>query len=204
MADKKTIILIGGAPTVGKSTMAQALSARLGLPWISTDQIRSIMRAVAHKEDYPELFNSVGFTAEEFLTRFSAEDIARMERIQSIDTWVGIKAFIEEDFTWRSGFIIEGVNILPEMVKKDFGDNENVRALFLVDEDFERTRNVVFTRGLWDDAHLYPDHLKAKEVEWVLLFSQNLKAEAQQYGYAIIDITKSETDAEAALKALDL
>lgn len=39
-----TIILIGGAPTTGKTTLAKALSRVLGLPWISTDHIRAWMQ----------------------------------------------------------------------------------------------------------------------------------------------------------------
>ncbi len=42
-----TKYLIGGAPTVGKSTIAAPLAAHLNLPWISTDRIRDIMRTVA-------------------------------------------------------------------------------------------------------------------------------------------------------------
>jgi 2-phosphoglycerate kinase len=42
-----TKYLIGGAPTVGKSTVAAALAAHLDLPWISTDQIRDILQSDA-------------------------------------------------------------------------------------------------------------------------------------------------------------
>lgn len=59
---KRKIILIGGAPTVGRSTMAKFLSERLGIPWISTDQTRAIMQAVVSKDAYPALFTANGMT----------------------------------------------------------------------------------------------------------------------------------------------
>lgn len=204
MAAEKTIILIGGAPTTGKSTLARALSAHLGLPWISTDQIRAVMKSVARAEDFPHLHNATGHTAETFLTTFSVEDIARMEMEQGHDTWVGIKAFIEGDSTWRQGFIIEGVNILPALVARDFKDHKNIKPLFLVDDNEDRTRKVVFTRGLWDDADKYPDTHKEKEVQWALLFGRQLRAAADEYKYPVLEINKNDNDLKTALGLLGL
>ena len=48
----KKIILIGGAPTTGKSTMAKRLGQHLGLPWMGTDYLRTIIKKVARKEVY--------------------------------------------------------------------------------------------------------------------------------------------------------
>lgn len=102
----RTIILIGGAPTTGKSTMAALVAKHLSLPWISTDQIRETMRIVARREDHPKLFNPEGYTAERFLTEFSAEQIANMEMEQGEAVWLGIKPFIEDDYMWKDGFVI--------------------------------------------------------------------------------------------------
>jgi len=50
------IILIGGAPTTGKSTIAMRLSEELHLPVISTDQIRTIIQSIADPHIHPNLF----------------------------------------------------------------------------------------------------------------------------------------------------
>jgi 2-phosphoglycerate kinase len=102
----KTIILIGGAPTSGKSTVAAALSARLGLPWISTDQIRTVMRSSTTPDLSPDLFNPVN-DPEVFLTRYSAEEIARMEWAQGEAAWPGIRAFVRHSHDWRDGCVVE-------------------------------------------------------------------------------------------------
>lgn len=202
--DSKTIILIGGAPTTGKSTMAAQLSRQLQIPWMSTDQIRDIMRLVARREDYSALFTPEGYGAERFLTEFSAEQIADMELAQGEAVWPGIKAFIEDNYTWKDGFILEGVNILPHLIKRDFAESKHIKTVFLIDEDADRIRHVVFTRGLWDDAQLYADDVKEKEVAWVLDFSRKITSEAQRCGYPCVEVSKKADDLPAVIKALGL
>ena len=200
----RKIILIGGAPTVGKSTVAELIAKKLNIPWISTDQIRQIMRATVKRENMPDLFNPEGYTAETFLTKFSAEEIVEIEMKQGDATWIGIKKIIDDDFTWKNGFIIEGVNILPHLVKKDFGEDKNIKTIFLIDENADKIRHVIFNRGLWDDAHTYPDYIKEKEIEWVLLFNKKIRMEAEKYDYPFIEVTKNLNDIEKIIKILEL
>jgi hypothetical protein len=95
------------------------------------------------------------------------------------------------------------VNILPSLVARDYGRDSRVRAAFLLDDDVERIRHVVYTRGLWDDADRYGDHLKEKEVEWVQVFNSLLKAEAERCGYPVVGVAKNPADADRVLAALD-
>lgn len=198
----KRIILLGGAPTTGKSTIAQALAKYFDLPWISTDQIRNTMRITASRETHPNLFNPEGYDAERFLAEFSAEQIVAMELAQGEAAWAGIKAFIEEDYTWNDGFVIEGVNILPHLIAKDFSQNGDISAVFVVDHDIERMRKVIYERGLWDDADKYPDSLKEKEVEWVTLFNRHLEDAAKEHSYPLIEVHKNSDDAARIISAL--
>ena len=199
------VILIGGAPTVGKSTLAQKIAGRLGIPWLSTDQIREIMRAATTPADAPDLFTP-DLSAEEFLTKYSAEEIVALEMKQGEATWPGVAALIKHAYPWkkRRGFVLEGVAILPHLVARDFKDDPLVSAVFLVDEDADRMREVVFTRGLWHDARTYSDDVKEKEVEWAQLFSHTLKAEVAQYGYPAVEVEKGEQDVSQVLSALSM
>lgn len=200
--NSRNIILIGGAPTTGKSMMAYLIAKHLGVPWISTDQIREIQQSVASRKEFPSLFNTRGYNAEKFLTEFSAEQIVNMEMEQGEVVWLGVKKLIEDDYLWKEGCVIEGVGILPRLVARDYKDDLHVKTVFLVDEDADRMRDVVFTRGLWGDAHTYSDSVKEKEVEWALLFSHKLKTEAETYGYRLVEVTKNKNDLQAVLNAL--
>lgn len=200
----KLIILIGGTPTAGKSTLAGLLSERLKLPWISTDQTRDIMQAMANKDEHPDLFNDSGYDAESFLNKFRAEEIADMEFKQGIAAWPGNKKLIEGDYTWPNGFIMEGVGIIPELVAT-LSTSNDIRPVFIIDDSIERMREVVFNRGLWDAAHTYSDGLKEIEVKWAKIFSKQLEEEARKYSYPVVKIEKdSEKDLPAVLRALKI
>ena len=193
----RMIILIGGMPTTGKTTLARELSRRLALPWLSTDQTRLVMQGVADPKQYPQLLSAHGLSAAEFFQRFSPEEIAEREYMHGIETWPGNKKLIEDDFTWREGFILEGVNILPSLLPS-LQTSSDVRPLFLTDEGDDALRKAIFSRGLYDT-------LKECEIIWARLFDQRIQAEAQQYGYPVVRVQKdSEIDMPNVLLSLGL
>jgi 2-phosphoglycerate kinase len=201
---KRRIILIGGMPTVGKSTIAQALSRHYDLPYISTDQIRVIMEGtVKDTSEYPLLFNEEGHTAESFLNNYTADEIATLEYNQADEVWPVIRNFIEHDWVWRQGMIVEGVNIVPHLVVEPLRDSIHVQTLFLSDKNQERTREVVFSRGLFGPAASYSDSVKDKEVEWVNLFNQRICNDARQYGCKMFDTNKTQKDVYKIIAWLD-
>src|SRR5689334_1426706 len=101
----KDVLLIGGMPTAGKSTIAAKLSCHLDLPWISTDQVGTIMRAVASREQHPELFvweDNDGF---QYLDELTADEIADREFAKGEAVWLGVRKLIQRDYAWNEGFI---------------------------------------------------------------------------------------------------
>lgn len=184
------IILVGGSPTTGKSYTAKKIAETLKIPWISTDLIRNQMRRIVRKKDYPKLF----FFSEEkedmaakYLSKTSAKDIVKHQNQESVEVWKGVKAIIDGDYVWGS-FIIEGVAILPKLVHKLVVKNKKITPVFLVDDNFERVRKTIFTRGLWGPADEYPDNVKEKEVEWVLEFNDYILKEAKKYNLPVVNI----------------
>lgn len=178
------VILIGGAPTNGKSYIARKLASEFNLPWISTDTFRETMREIVRKEDYPHLFHFAGevVTAEEYLSSHTPQEIVDSQNSESTEVWKGVKGLIEHDYVWKT-FIIEGVAILPSLVKELDLSKAEILPIFLIDEDRERVKNVVYTRGLWDDAKTYSDDVKGVEVEWAMLFGDYLYKEVTKFGY---------------------
>lgn len=199
----RQVILIGGAPTVGKSTLAKKIAQELGLPWISTDQIRGVLKSVADRQKYPELFHSTGLTAEEFLTQYSASEVAKMEYDQATEVWPGVRALIDNDSDWQDGCVVEGVNIVPHLVHRDYANSDVVKAIFVCDDDAEQIRQVVFDRGLYGAASTYSDSVKDTEVEWVGLFNTKIKNEADRYGYPCVERTKNEIELPSVLNIID-
>ena len=192
-------------PTAGKSTVAVNLSKHLNLPWISSDQIGIIMRTVAEREKNPTLFTWEDYDGFQYLRKFTADEIADNEFAKGRAVWSGIRKLIEEDYTWSDGFIIEGDDILPYLVARDFSEVSNVKAVFIGDHDIERVRNIVYTRNfVGHDASAYPDDVKEKEVTWVLNFAEKLKNQAITHKMPWVDVEKSEHDLAKVLTALGL
>lgn len=188
------IIIIGGAPVVGKSFIARRLSEELKLPWISTDGIREIMRRIVKKEDFPQLFHldEKEITAEKYLSSHTPQQIIDSQNAESEDVWKGVEALIDTDYVWKD-YIIEGVAILPSLVKSIDISKHNIKPVFLIDENKERIKNTIYTRGLWDDANTYSDEVKEIEVEWTVLFNKYIESETKKYGYKVYKIEERES-----------
>ncbi len=198
----KQFILIGGAPTTGKSTLARHVAQHYGLPWISTDQLREVVRPYANEATHPTLF-SAQMSAEIFLTRYSPQQIADMEYAQGDEVWPAVCGLLDGDSDWPDGCVIEGVNILPHLVaQEDYPNKEQVKPVFLVDLDEDRMRKVVYERGLYAPAHTYADDVKETEVQWAMLFAQRLQAEAEAYHMPCFNVTKSAQDFANILASL--
>ena len=197
-------LLIGGAPTVGKSTAAAALAAHLALPWISTDQIRDIMRSVASRHDHPKLFNPEGYDAEGFYNAFATEDVVAIEIGQGEAAWTGISTLIAHDYTWPRGFVVEGVNLLPRLIARDFASDAGVKTVFVTEADPDRMRDVVFNRGVWDDARRTSDAAKEKELAWIRRFDAWVKAQALAHGFPVVALEKDGKDLGRILEALKI
>ena len=191
----RKVFLIGGSPTAGKSYVARKLAEDLKLPWISTDIIREQMRWIVRKEDYPNLFLrgdvDVADAAIEFFAHNTAKEIVKHQNKESEDVWKGVRGLIESDYEWED-FIVEGVAILPKLVaNQKWKIKKDIKTIFLIDEDKERVRNTIFSRGLWSDPQKYPDDIKEKEVEWVLAFNDYIKKEAKKYNFPIVSADRT-------------
>lgn len=196
----KKFILIWWAPTTGKSTLAQKLSKELDIPWFSGDQIRMLMKIYAHRDETGGLFLPEWHdTAETFLWHYSVQEIVDMEFAQAYDVWPWVQKMLDDCYSYPNGCIIEWVNITPEVVKQNLSLRNDVFPIFIVDDDQERIKDVIYTRWLFGDAKSYSDDLKQKEVEWVKVFIEKLKDDCEKYNFPCISIEKKENDIEKIL-----
>ncbi len=192
---KRSVILIGGAPLTGKSTLAAELSRKLDMPWVSTDDIRKWMRALVRPEDYPYLFDGQDLDVESFYHRFkTAPEVFEKVKREGLDVQKGMTAMIDS-FWWWDGFIIEGIAVTPLYVRQlqDAHLSLTVKPVFLIDQDRDNIRKRIDKRGLWGDAGTYPDYVKPIEVEWTVLLNGYYEQEAAKYGFIAHDITELAT-----------
>jgi 2-phosphoglycerate kinase len=163
----KKIILIGGAPATGKTTLAKKLSKKYNCPWISTDFIRSWMKNIISKKDFPNLFHFSNITAEEYYKKHTINETIKLEKLRDKEVFKGIKTFIEKNHNWDL-FIIEGISIHPEFISKLKSKNYKIYPIFFIENNEERIKNILYTRGLWGDAKTYEDWVKNIEQKYLL------------------------------------
>lgn len=164
------IYLIGGAPRVGKSSLAQQLAAKLQIGWISTDLLIDLLRTkgdLAIKQQWDASPEAIKAAAEFFFPY--------LERF----VW-GVNSMADS-------YIIEGVDFLPAQVAK-LASQYTVRSLFLgrsqlTFEQFDRFPGR--SRGY---AAL-PEALRKRIVEDIPSWSDFVRHDAQQLGYPYLDMS---------------
>ena len=170
------IILIGGPQATGKTTLAKALSLRLNMPWISTDQIRRIC--------------GVDPKGKEVLS----EEIEDNEEV-----WKGVERFIRSPFPWDAA-IVEGVAILPHLVASL---DIKVSPVFIIDTDEKRIAETIYQRSLLPWIRTKTEEQQKKKVAYIIEHNDFIKKEAQKYNFPIIEVSKSNKDIERVMELLN-
>ncbi|MSU76415.1 hypothetical protein EXS54_03025 [Patescibacteria group bacterium] len=187
------IYLIGGAPRLGKSSVAKELMKKLSVPWESTDTIRSaVYQAMdpatrdarlpfANVQDHIEVFKRPTDTLiEEHYTE--AKSLAA-----SIEAYAGDHVMTDEPL------ILEGLHLTPGLVKQlqtsDKFHNQT-KTLFITVTDKEMLlAGIKASMGHHDWLRGKPADTLTAAVEFIFQFSESLQSEALNEGYEIIERT---------------
>jgi 2-phosphoglycerate kinase len=140
-SDKPIIILIGGAPGVGKSTLAAELAYRLGIRrMVSSDAIREALRSLISSQLSPELHAS-SYTAWRTELLPEEDDRPRRKRVirgyqsQSQQLAAALTAIVKRNVTEATPVVIEGVHLLPGLLPVISPEDAIVIHLILVAPD---------------------------------------------------------------------
>ena len=168
------IIVIGGASGTGKSTLAKRLSKHCNIPWISTDQLRTVQ----------------GITEK------------NLEK-QIEQTWKGVSALLLAPHPWEIG-IIEGIAITPELLARDFKDNmEYITPIFLIQENEAKIAEVVHERSKLPWINTKTPEQQVVRAQEMIDSNKVVKESAQRNNFPTI-IGNQEDTFENALKILDI
>lgn len=92
------IYLIGGPPRVGKSTLAKTLSLEKQIPYISADDIGSVITPYISEQGYPRKFplntirKETNYSNDLFYSKYSAEEVVALYLRQAETTWPGFRS----------------------------------------------------------------------------------------------------------------
>ncbi len=121
--ERPILILIGGGPGVGKSTLSSELGLRLGINRIvGGDTVREIMRTMLSYELFPPLHESTFMTDKTVKAPFISNKLIHGFDQQVSLVNVGINAVIDRGIKEGLNTIINGVHVVPgylDLTKKE-------------------------------------------------------------------------------------
>lgn len=107
------VIVIGGAPMTGKSTLARRLAAREGYAWLSTDDIGQAVRAVTAADTHPSFHYMDGSDYREYYIATPIEQLISDAVHYCRAMQPALAAMIAAHLAWGSPIVIEGWACLP-------------------------------------------------------------------------------------------
>ncbi len=146
--ERPIMVLIGGAPGVGKSTLASELGYRLGVPRVvSSDSVRQALRSLISAELSPALHAS-SFSAwrAELLPGEGENAKPKRKRVvrgfqrQVQQLGTALSAVVRRNIDEYTSVIVEGIHLVPGFLSTDdFSDATVVEFVLAVkDEDAHR------------------------------------------------------------------
>jgi 2-phosphoglycerate kinase len=155
------VILIGGAPMSGKTTVAHRLAAILGYGCLSTDDLGEAIRAVTTKDSHPHLHPMDGYDYREYYVTRSPDALIADVSLEHRALWPAVESVIRKYATWGAPSVIEGWSLWPERVTQL--QLTSVRSLWFVAHEqtlYERMVTAVeFYGGASDEAAMMGHYL---------------------------------------------
>jgi 2-phosphoglycerate kinase len=195
--ERPLIVMLGGAPGVGKSTLATLLAARVGISRvIATDAIRNVIRAFFSHEFMPIVHYSsfeAGATVDpEEVGQGDADVVGYLRQVATVRT--GVVAIAERAIQEGTPMILEGVHLLPGSLGDDApADCVLVEAVVAI-EDEEAHRSHFSLRGGSRPALRY-----LRRFDQIRKLQDILVERARTRGVPVIDATNLDAAVAEAL-----
>jgi 2-phosphoglycerate kinase len=183
--DLPPIILLAGAPGVGKSTLASLLASRLGINRvIATDAIRHVIRAFFSRELMPfahlSSFEAARALDPDEVGEGDPDIVAFTRQAQTVRT--GVMAIVDRAVQEGTPMVVEGVHLVPGLINGELRDRcVPVQAVLTV-ADEELHRSHFSLRGGDRPADRYLDRF-----EQIRKLQNHLVARAEARGVPVID-----------------
>lgn len=178
-----TVLLIGGAPGAGKTTLGRALASRVDAVSLTADDLLTAAKALTTPHSHPGLHvmrgeNSIAYFTESPADRLIADTNAQHEAI-----WPAIENVIRKHACWGPPIVIDGWPLRPAKVVA-LGLS-NVKSIWLVAEPAvltarERQNDTFF--GQSSD----PGRMRQNFLARSLWFNSLIEQEAARFGLDIL------------------
>ncbi|MCB9007846.1 MAG: zeta toxin family protein [Ardenticatenaceae bacterium] len=187
------VILIGGAPGAGKTTLGSALAVKLGVNSLTIDDLVTAVIAVTTPETHPGIHALRKGPHTEYFTNSTVDELIADATLRHEATWPMVARLIQKYTYLKRGIVIDGWHIRPEWVAQL--QLPNVWAGWLVIDptvlEARERKNDEFLEGSAD-----PERMFANFMGRSLWYNNLMKAQADALQINVLyqDGTKSVDD----------
>ena len=184
------VILIGGAPGAGKTTLGSALAVKLGVTSLTIDDLVTAVIAVTTRESHPGIHALRKGPHTEYFTNSSVDELIADATLRHEGSWPMVRQLIQKYTKQKRGIVIDGWHMRPEWVA-DL-QLENVWAGWLViDPDVLEARER--KNEAWLEGSADPERMFTNFMGRSLWYNSLIKAQAKALQMNILyqDGTKS-------------
>lgn len=200
MTVEPNVVLLGGAPAIGKSTLARKLAGECAFDYLSTDMVRRIARTVTTQDQYPGMHLFMGHDPEQYFDHHTTDEFIAHFKHEADDVFTVLRNAIAQYPAFKNrGVVVEGVNLMPELVA-EYAAEKGYRYHVLVAQKKETITQTIMNRGLWASS----SESKAKEIAFVWALNNYFLETAQAQNVPVIPVEPIETLDERARHAMVL
>lgn len=127
------VLIMGGAPFSGKTTLAKRLAAQRGYGLVAIDDVGTAVRAVTTPRSHPALHPMAGWDYRAYYLAHPPATLIHHSRQEHDALWPAIAAVIHAHLQWAGPVILEGWQLDPDRVTSL--THPRLRACWLLVDD---------------------------------------------------------------------
>lgn len=179
------VVLIGGPPGAGKTTLACALAGRLGASCVTIDDLMTVAKTATTPESHPDLYLHHGITYLEYYTDTPLERLKADIDRQHEAVWPFVKNLIEKHFSWTTTpLVMDGWHLRAHRVAELDREQVSPHWIHIDRKALERREraNDSWTQGSTDPSRMLQNFLDRN-----FWFNDHVRDEAEQHGMSVIE-----------------
>ncbi len=190
--DLPILILIGGATGTGKSTVATELAYRFGVTRVtSTDFIRETMRAFFSRGFMPSVHYSSFEAGDAYPDSDDPLELGFMQQARNV--LVGVHASMERAVKEGWSMVLEGVHLVPGLVRPAVGDAVVVSCVLTIEDESEHALHFIQR----EDGSERPTSKYLARFEEIRSIQELLVERAEREGVPVIENEGADSAASA-------